>query len=356
MKVIPIAGVIGWDVDERSLQESLAAANGGEVEFHFSTPGGLIGAGLGMGAQIRNYPGKTTAVITGYAMSMGSYLVQCCDHRATMDDAAYLIHNARGGVYGTDDEIVRYGTYLKGLTNLLGKKLAKRSGNEVDTVLAWMKEETTFFGEDIITNGFVDELRKSGKEIDQELAMATAMTSFKDAMSLLAANESKVREDLNKAMAMNIADLSDTPTPTPATAGTPQKEVTVMKLHELLTQNPAAKAEFDAAIATARTEGELAMKAVIDRVAPLMTSGAYPEVVAKTALAVLKGEQSMVVLESSVAAIDAVREENKAIVAALETNKQEETPAGQTPADLEPGAVVSSEDELAAAIAKAKGE
>ena len=323
MIVIPINGVIGWDVDERSLQESLAAAGGQDVELHFSTPGGLIGAGLGMGSQIRNYAGKTTAVITGYAMSMGSYLVQCCDHRTTMDDAAYLIHNARGGVYGTDDEIV----------------------------LAWMKEETTFFGEDIIANGFVDELRASGKEIDKELNLATAMASYNEAMALLSKNEDKVKEDLNRAMAMNLADLPELSTPTPATAGIPPKEVNVMSLQALLAQNPAAKAEFDAVLATARNEGELAMKAVIDRVAPLMQSGAYPATVAKTALAVLKGEQSMVVLDASVAAIDALREEATAEKAAAETAKQKETPAGQVPGE---GDVVSSEEDLTAAIAKAQ--
>lgn len=354
MIVIPINGVIGWDVDERSLQESLAAAAGADVELHFSTPGGLIGAGLGMGAQIRNYAGKTTAVITGYAMSMGSYLVQCCDHRATMDDAAYLIHNARGGVYGSDDEILHYGNYLKGLTNLLGKKLAKRSGNDVDVVLQWMKEETTFFGEDIIAKGFVDELRKTGKEIDRELALATAMTSYKDAMALLAANEGKVKEDLNRAMAMNLAEIV---TPTPASAGIPQKEVKVMTLIELLAQNPAAKAEYDAALASAKAggvvEGKAAVQAVIDQVAPLMQSGKYPPTIGNTALAVLKGEQAIGNLTAAVAAVDAVREEIAAQSAAAATGTQPPTPPGPVTLPAA-GAVVEDQAGLDAAIAAAK--
>lgn len=357
MIVIPINGVIGWDVDERSLQESLAAAKGEDVEFHFSTPGGLIGAGLGMGAQIRNYAGKTTAVITGYAMSMGSYLVQCCDWRATMDDAAYLIHNARGGVWGSDDEILHYGNYLKGLTNLLGKKLAKRSGNEVDVVLQWMKEETTFFGEDIIEKGFVDELRKTDKEIDKDLALATAMTSYKEAMALLAANENKVKEDLNRAMAMNIAEMIVISTP--ATAGNPKKEDKVMTLVELLSQNPAAKAEFDAAIASAKAggvvEGKAAVQAVIDQVAPLMQSGKYPPTIGATALAVLKGEQAIGNLTAAVAAVDAVREEIAANKATAECNGQPPTSPGQVVVPAT-GAVVTDQAGIDAAIAAAKKE
>jgi len=45
LKIIPIEGVIGLDVTEAGIREALESANGGPVELHFSSPGGLIGAG-----------------------------------------------------------------------------------------------------------------------------------------------------------------------------------------------------------------------------------------------------------------------------------------------------------------------
>lgn len=344
MKIIPIEGVIGWDVTEQSIREQLAAANGDEVEFHFSTPGGLCGAGIGIGSQIRQYPGKTTAVMTGYAMSMGSYLPQCCDHRVAMDDAVFMIHNARGMTWGDHNEILKYGNYVKGLSGVLAKRLAERSGNDLKKITGWMDDETFFFGDEIVEAGFADEIRKSGKESDKDTALATATAVYHEAVALMEKDTPRVKADLELAMAHFANE-----TPPAKPAGTKTQEVQHMNLQELLAANPAAKAEFDAAIASARLEGEKAMNATIEKVAPFLgAASSYPPVISTTALKVLKGEEAMISLTAAVAAVDAVREEKAQ--SAASAGAAGETPASQTP-QTDTG-MVSSEADLDAAVAE----
>lgn len=131
-----------------------------------------------------------------------------------------------------------------------------------------------------------------------------------------------------------------------------------MNLQALLAANPAAKAEYDANLAAARAEGEKAGKdaaqATVAKVAPFLTSSDYPETVKKTAVAVLKGEQTAANFDAVIAAVDAVREERAASAAAEESGKQKETP-GEQKKTREPGAVVASQEDLDAEIARMKG-
>lgn len=358
MRIIPITGVIGWDVTEQGISDELAAANGGPVEFHFSSPGGLVGAGLGIGAQIRNYPGETTAVMTGYAMSMASYLPQCCDKRVAMDDAVFMIHNARGMTWGDHNDVLKYGTYLKGLSGVIAKRLSKCSGNDLAAVAEWMDNETFFFGEEIVSAGFADEIRQTQKDKDKDTSVATATAAYEQAVALMTKEATAVREDLNKAMAMNLSDELPIIVKPPAAAGTKQEEVQQMNLTELLAANPAAKVEHDALIAQARTEGEkagsAAMAAKIEKVTPFLASASYPPTVGALAIKVLKGEESEATLTTVVSTLDAVREDAATKAAAAATVAAGETHGEQHP-PVDATVDVKDDAGLDAAVARIKG-
>jgi ClpP class serine protease len=147
-------------------------------------------------------------------------------------------------------------------------------------------------------------------------------------------------------------------TQAPAAAGKTKREVQQMKLSELLAANPAAKAEYDANLAAARAEGETAGKsavqATINRVAPVLASKEYGDKVKEIAVSALKGDKSIDAFDAAVAAVDAVREERSASAAQEESEAKKETP-GQQQKTREPGAVVASQDDLDAEIARMKG-
>lgn len=357
---IPICGVIGWDCTPQDLREALNKANGEEVEFEFSSPGGFIAPGLEMFNLIRNYPGKVNALITGYAMSMASYLPLAVkanrQNPGTIraeDNAVYMIHNARGGAFGDHVDILGYGEYLKGLSTVIAKQYVKHTGKPLDEISALMDKETFFFGEEMVESGFVDEMvETAGDDDDKDSAVATAKAAFTDAVARMSEKQEEARADWQRAAAL-LEDFQP-----PANAGiNQQEEQQMVTLKKLLADNPDAKAEFDQAIADATAAGEQAgvdkAKATINKVAPYLASKDYPPLIGTTALAVLKGESDMTTLMSAVTAVDAVKEQNALDAAAGETNSAGET-NGQQQEQSEPGALVSTEAELQADLARVK--
>ncbi len=145
---------------------------------------------------------------------------------------------------------------------------------------------------------------------------------------------------------------------TPAQAGiTLLQEEQQMTLQELLSSDPAAKAEYDRNISAAKAEGQDAgvasMQATIKKVSPYLANENYPEIVGKTALSVLNGEAQAMELTSMVAAVDAVTQQAASKAAAEGTvDTRGEGKAPEKKAD----GLISSADDLEAAVAAAKKE
>lgn len=127
-----------------------------------------------------------------------------------------------------------------------------------------------------------------------------------------------------------------------------------LSLKQLLAENPAAQAEYDANLAAARAEGGQAAKATIEKVSPFLTSEDYGQAVKKAAVAVLKGEQTAANFDAVVSAVDAVREERAAEAAKKESGEQKETPGEQKTA-RKPGDVVATQEDIDEEIARMKG-
>lgn len=352
MVTIPISGVIGWDVTAQDIREALQKAGGEDVLFEVSSPGGFVSVGLEIYNLIRNYGGHTTARLSGYAMSMASYIPMACDRREAEDNAVFMIHNARGGVWGDHNNILSYGNYVKGLSGLIGKQYVKTTGKDVAEILKWMDDETYFFGDEMVEAGFVHAIIETDKDDDKESAMAAAQAIFTDTVNRMSADATALKNDMIKASAiMNVA------LPTPAVAGKPEQEVQQMaKLKELLTANPAAQAEYDQAMADARKAGVAEKQTVIDSATPILSSEEYPAAIKAVALKTLKGEASADTLTTTVAVFDAMKEQNADAEAAAEGAAAGETRGQQPPPPVDPTEPVSDEAGLEVAIAAARKE
>ena len=348
MITIPIRGMIGWDVTPEGIQEALAAANGADVTFEVASGGGFIAPGLDIFNQVRNYPGHTTMHIMGYAMSMASYIPLAANEIVAEENAIYMIHNAGGGVYGDHKEILSYGAYLKGLSGVIAARYVKRTGKPLDEITQMMDDETFFFGEEMVTNGFADSIIENEEDEDEGAVKAMAQAAFKDIEARMSADPAAVRADYARASAM-----LKVPT-IPAVAGKPKEKEQQMDLKELLSANPAAKAEHDSALAIAETVGQDVMAATVKKVSPFLASKEYPAIIGTTALNVLTGEANMIELTAAVAAVDAVREDQKSKLASDVAG--EDTPGELgTPAARKDGEPASTQADLDADIAAFKG-
>lgn len=127
-----------------------------------------------------------------------------------------------------------------------------------------------------------------------------------------------------------------------------------MSLTKLLADNPAAKIEYDAAIAAARTEGETAEKARIAATAPILESDKYPSAIKRVAIDALKGAVSSEALTIAVAVYDATQEQTAQAVAQAASAAADETRQEQEAAKLDPSKPISSQAELDALIAAQK--
>lgn len=210
MKTITLSGVIGWDVTAQDLRDGLKNANGDDVEIIISSPGGFVSTGLEMFNLIRNYTGKTVARLSGYAMSIASYIPLAADRIIAEDNAIYMIHNVRGGVWGDHNDILAYGATTKGMSKLIARAYAKRTGKEVNDVEEMMDKETYFFGQDMIDHAFVDELLDTGSDTDDTTAKALACMAFAECNTRMAADIRAVHQDL-AACATILATATQSP-------------------------------------------------------------------------------------------------------------------------------------------------
>lgn len=348
MKTFNISGVIGWDVTAQDVREFLRGAAGEPVKFVFSSPGGFVSVGLEIHNAIRDYPGETIAVLSGFAMSMASYIPMACDKILVEDNAVYMIHNARGGVWGDHNDILAYGAFVKGLSGLLSKRYCGRTGKAAADICEMMDKETYFFGSEIVEQGFADEVIDTGKGDDKESAVFTAQALYADVSAKLIADATAAREDIQKASALLNCAVQ---TPAPG-AGKNEKEVQQMDLIALLAANPAAKVEYDAALAKARDEGVATVQARIDKVAPILGSGKYGATVTGLAVKVLQGTEEMAALTGAVTVLDAQAEAAATAAAATGT----ETPGQEGHQPPAADALIKDQAGLDAAIARTKGE
>lgn len=256
MKKITISGVIGWDVTAADFGAELEAANGGEIEILVSSPGGLVSDALEMFNLLRNYPGQSTAILSGFAMSSASYIPLAADKVIAEDNAVFMIHNAGGLAWGDHNEILHYGDFLKGLSKMIANTYVKFTGKSLAEVTDMMDEETFFYGDEIVESGFAHEMVGSEGEQDQETNMSVARLKYSDLSVKMSADQEAMKQDLTRASAMALGEIKKA-------VVEPQNEDSIMDLKDLKAKHPELVAEITKeataghadAIAAARAEG-----------------------------------------------------------------------------------------------------
>jgi ATP-dependent protease ClpP protease subunit len=297
-KKIIIRGFIGIseNATPQFLEKELLSANGGEIDLEFSSGGGFVFPGLEMANMVKNYSGKIVAKITGLAASMSSYIPMMADEVIAEDNAVFMIHNVSGFSFGDFREAAKVAKHLESLRDVLAKAYVAKTGKSIAEVQGLMDDESFFYGDEIVDDGFADKMveAKSGDDNDKDTAVALAQAEIKECAAQMKSSSINISEDFERAVAYhdeigfesaNSADQNKSP----ASAGKPPQEAIIMNLKELLAANPEAKAEHDALIINAkneaRAEGEAAgketMKAAFTAAIPILSSDSYPESVKK---------------------------------------------------------------------------
>lgn len=261
MKTIKLNKPVGfYQADSEWLKEELASANGDDIKLEISSPGGFVFDGIDMFNQLKNYSGKVHTHLTGLAASMASYLALAGERITAESNAVYMIHNPSSSLYSADyRDAEKYADYMRGLTALMAKTYAKRTGKTEKEIRKLMDEESFFFGDEMKAAGFVDEMIELEKRESKDDALAYAKLSIEDCSAKMKGLD-KYKEDLNKVAAVlkiepenkiedqtvkviietDIINTQNKKAQIPAVAGDNKNGgVKIMNLDELKAQHPA---------------------------------------------------------------------------------------------------------------------
>ncbi len=175
MKTINLHGVVGWDINAKEFGEELDNTTG-DILLDLNSGGGYITDGVSIFNKIRGYDkGKITARVS-YAASMMTQIALAADEVQVYDNSIFMIHNAQGGAYGDYRELDKRSKVLKSMTNMLAKTYEKKSGKAANEVLEMMNDDTYLFGQEILDQGFADNILDSesdeNKTKDEVIAYA----------------------------------------------------------------------------------------------------------------------------------------------------------------------------------------
>lgn len=355
MKKIKISGQIGWDISPEDIISELDSAAGDDLDVMIASPGGSVFQGIQIYNAFRDYKRKNPscqimATITGLAASMASYLAvnPAFDLVAAEDNAVFMIHNASGGAIGDYRDMQKMSDLLSGLTDLLAQAYSDKIKKSKKEIRSLMDNETWYFGNDILVAGFVDEIIKTDGEKDTSALMASAKLQFDEMQKKLNSEKIEITE---------IAAVLKTEHNPASDAGENKPEVITMTLKEFLDSNPAAKAEYEAALAAQNEAGVKKGKedyiASLEPVTNYLNSEEYPKQIKDVAIGVIMGKKSLETLDTMVASVDMFKELNKSIEAKKETDENGDTGKDKE-LKLSENGEIKSTDDYAATIARMK--
>jgi len=176
--ILEIDGVIGWDIDAKTVREVLSGFNDEDVEILINSPGGLVTDGIAIFNYIKSYKGKKVVKITGLAASMASYIAMAGDVVAVEENSIFMIHNASVNASGDFNDLKKASDISYNMSKILSNEYAKKSGLGVDRVQEMMNNETFFYGREILENGFADVLTASNIPFSKEAAILDSKTAI----------------------------------------------------------------------------------------------------------------------------------------------------------------------------------
>jgi ATP-dependent protease ClpP protease subunit len=360
MKKIILEGEFGWEINVNNIRPQLEAAKGDDLDVYLASPGGSVFKGIHVFNLFRDYKrdypeSQNTLTIKGLAASMSSYLMMCpaFDMVVVEDNAIFMMHNPYGGVIGDYREVESFYKMIEGLTDMMAQAYAKKLKKSKKEIRKLLDEEHWAFGENIVKQGFADEVLKTDGDKDSDNAYAMAKITIKELEQKLRQEEIK-SEEFQAIAALLTADVYKQAAEdinndhTPADdAGEINTGGVIMTLEELKAQHPAL---YESIFNLGKEAGVKEMKDKAEKISPFLSNPDYPKNISEAAISVFKGEKSIEILDTMVATADMIKEQFKTVTAVVETPP--DTPGSDSNGQLskeylEDGTIMNEHDMIA---------
>lgn len=210
MKEILIDKEIGgwWGISANEIRKQFdEVEEGEEIKLVVDCPGGDCFEGISIYNFIRDYArnhtNKITAYIQGMAASAASWIVCAAnsvnsDNKIIVEDnSIFMIHNCWGVAIGDHREMQKSADFSKRIDNLIIKMLSNRSKKDEKKIEKLMADETWYFGNEILDNGFCDEVIASGRDAETD-PLAEKEDKMNKAMVAFNSCQKKLKDEVEK--------------------------------------------------------------------------------------------------------------------------------------------------------------
>ena len=245
MKILEWNGIIGWDIWLQQVKANLKESKSEDITVRFSSQGGSIFEGADIYNALTDHKKDNLGIkmileIKGLAASMGSFIASSpvWDKVIIEPTTMLMIHNPWSYMAGDYREMRKEADFLENARILYSDSYSKRSGKSKDEILEIMDNETWLMGQDIIDNGFADEIAGSEENIDSNMITMKAKKDFMSMKKLFKDAEEKEKFDENRAVACLSKFNMQVENKNPEITGVNNMEVTVETKMELQKEKP----------------------------------------------------------------------------------------------------------------------
>lgn len=135
----------GWSLDAGKFVETVHGLQTDRIDLHVNSPGGIVFDAVAMYEALRSHPAQVVAHVDGLAASAASVLIMAADQIEIATGGRIMVHDARGGVWGSPDEIRAHADLVESISNDIAGFYAGRAGG---TRAKWRQamRATTWYG------------------------------------------------------------------------------------------------------------------------------------------------------------------------------------------------------------------
>lgn len=190
-------------IDAKSIRETLDGVTD-DITIKLNSPGGDVFEGVEIYNYLKDHPSKVTVEVTGVAASAATFILSAADEAIMNVGTSVMIHEASTFTWGNKQDIQKTLNALETIDDSILSIYSQKTGQTIDQLETWMKEEKWFTAEEAVEYGFATEVKKNteknstdSKENIAEMvknAVAEAMCLNQQAVTNEAKQESKPKQ------------------------------------------------------------------------------------------------------------------------------------------------------------------